>query len=244
MDRPPALSPVARTAFGVTALLAWLGVTLNLVLVVFAVYPSTTVNPHLLGFNQGGIDGLFGRVVDYLSYFTILSNIVVAGVCTALWRGRARPTTVMRALRMDALVMITVTGLVYSAVLAADAKLQGLQYVTNTLEHYVTPILAIVTWALWGPRRWLRLSSVATAMVLPVAWLAYTLVRGAFVDAYPYPFLNVADLGLSRVVVNIVGILCIGLVLGLVFWAVDRLLGARSPAPFVVPVTEDAGPGL
>ena len=228
MEPAEETSSAGRRAFGLTALIAATGLVLNLALVILAVYPSTTVNPHLLGFNAGGVGGVFGRVVDFFSYFTILSNIVVVVMCSLLWRGRVRPGVATRALRMDSLIMITVTGAVFVIVLAPTAKLQGLQYVTNTIEHYVTPILVILTWAIWGPRRWLTLGSVATALVLPFAWLAYTLLRGSVIAAYPYPFLNVNDLGLSVVLRNIVGILVLGVVLGLVYWGLDRLIGRRS----------------
>lgn len=230
MEPAEETTPTGRLAFGLTALIAATGLLLNLVLVILAVYPSTTVNPHLLGFNAGGVAGVIGRVIDFFSYFTILSNVVVVVVCALLWRGRIRPTVVSRALRMDSLIMITVTGAIFVIVLAPTAKLQGLQYVTNTIEHYVTPILVIVTWLVWGPRRWLTLGSVATALVLPVGWLAYTLVRGGAIAAYPYPFLNVSDLGLPAVLRNIVGIVVLGVALGLVFWGIDRLLGRRSRA--------------
>jgi hypothetical protein len=60
--------------------------------------------------------------------------------------------------------------------------------------------------------------------VIPLAWAAYTLVRGVFIDAYPYGFVNVADLGLQSVLVNIAEIAAFGIVLGLIFWGLDRLI--------------------
>ena len=225
----PALSRNARVAFGITALLSALGLTLNVIITALGVYPSTTTNPNLFGYSDpSGLPGVISRVLDFASYFTILSNVVVVVVLAALWRGRIGPTPVWRTLRMDSLVMITVTGLVFAVVLAPTADLQGLQYVTNTLEHYVTPLLTVLTFLVWGPRGWLRLGTVFTALVIPIIWLAYTLLRGAVVDSYPYSFLNVAEFGLGRVLLNVAGVVLLGVVLGLVFWGLDRLLSRRS----------------
>ena len=124
--------------------------------------------------------------------------------------------------------MITVTGLIFAIVLAPSAHLQGIEYVTNTIEHYITPVLTVVTFLVWGPRRWLNLRSVFTALVIPVLWLGYTFARGAVIDAYPYGFINVAELGYGRVLVNVAGVILLGIVLGLVFLGLDRVLGRRS----------------
>jgi hypothetical protein len=226
------LSRNARIAFGVTAGLGWFSLALNLVITAFGVYPSTVTTPSAFGYdNAAGIAGAPGRVIDFLSYFTILSNILVAVMLTALARGRVRPTLLWRTIRMDSLIMITVTGLVFALILAKDADLQGLQYVTNTIEHYIVPVLTVLTWLLWGPRAWLRLVTVFTAMVIPLAWLAYTLIRGAVVDSYPYGFIDVAVLGYGTALVNIAGVLALGIVLGFVFLGLDRLLSRGVSTP-------------
>ncbi len=52
--------------------------------------------------------------------------------------------------------------------------------------------------------------------------------RGAFINAYPYNFLNVAELGLGTALVNLGGITVLGIVLGIIYWAIDRVLSRRS----------------
>ena len=222
------MTRTGRIAFGVTAALAAFGVVLNLVIVILGLYSSPPADQYLLGNNPEGAAGAVSRVIDFFSYFTILSNIVVILVCTLLALDRARPTPVMRALRMDSLMMISVTGLVFALVLAPSFHPDGLEYVTNTLEHYVTPILTVVTWLIWGPRAWLRLSSVFTALVIPVIWLAYTFVRGTVIHAFPYGFLAVDELGWGQALANVAGVLMVGIVLGLVFWGLDVLLSRRA----------------
>lgn len=222
------VSRAARLAFGLTALIIIVGLVLNLALTILNVYPADPAKPSSLGYNDPGMAGLLGRVVDFLSYFTILSNIVVAAVLAALLSGRISPTFLGRALRMDSLVMITVTGLIFAIVLAPDAHLEGLQYVTNTIEHYLAPVLTIATWLIWGPRGWFRLSTVPASLVLPVLWLVYTFIRGAAINAYPYGFIDVVALGYPTALRNVLGVLAIGIVLGLVYWGLDRLLSRRA----------------
>ena len=174
--------------------------------------------------NDDGIAGLIGRVVDSLSYFTNLSNLIVAVVLTMLARNSTRGGAVWHAVRMDSLVMISITGLIYALVLAPDAQVEGVDIVVNAIKHYIVPALTVVIWLILGPRRQVTFGSIFTALVIPLAWAAYTLVRGLFIDAYPYGFVNVADLGLQSVLVNIAGIAAFGMVLGLIFWGLDRLI--------------------
>jgi hypothetical protein len=53
------------------------------------------------------------------------------------------------------------------------------------------------------------------------------MVRGAIIDAYPYGFLNAQELGLGTAITNICGVAILGVVPGLIYWAIDRLLSRR-----------------
>lgn len=213
-----------KAAFGATALLAGFGMALNLTLTALGTYPSTQTVPTLLGFNEPGLAGMPGRVFDFLSYFTILSNVVVIVVMAMLWRDPGRAGGVFRVLRMDALVMITVTGLIYWVVLAGSAELQGLEHVTNLIEHTLVPIATVVVFLVFGPRGQFRLSTVFAALILPIAWAVVTLVRGAVISAYPYGFINVAQHGYASVLTSIAGVAVLGILIGLLYLGLDRLL--------------------
>jgi len=208
----------------VAASIAWFGLALGMVLTVFNVNPRTTIAQNSLGLNYDGIAGLVGRVVDSLSYFTNLSNLIVAVVLTMLARKSARGGVSWHAVRMDSLVMISITELIHAIVLAPEAQVEGVDIVVNAIKHYIVPALTVVIWLILGPRRQVTFGSIFTALVIPLAWAAYTLVRGVFIDAYPYGFVNVADLGLQSVLVHIAGIAAFGMVLGLIFWGLDRLI--------------------
>lgn len=217
-----------RRMFAIAAGITWFGLGLGLILTVFNVYPPVDVQPNSLGVNTDGVAGLFGRVIDSLSYFTNLSNLIVAIVFTMLARNPERRGAVWSAVRMDSLVMISITGLIYAIVLAPDAQVEGLDIIVNSIKHYIVPVMTVLLWLLLGPRRQLTFVSVFTALVIPIAWAGYTLIRGEFIAAYPYGFLNVVAYGLPAVLVNIAGVAALGIVLGLLFWGIDRIVGSRQ----------------
>ncbi|MCH9738468.1 MAG: Pr6Pr family membrane protein [Actinomycetia bacterium] len=213
-----------RRVYAAAAIITWFGVLFGLVLATFNVYPPTEVAVGALGNNAEGIAGLFGRVFDSFSYFTNLSNILVAVVFTMLAINTSRNGAMWNAIRMDSLVMITITGLIYVIVLAPDAQVEGLDIIVNTIKHYIVPVMTVVLWLILGPRKQLTFISVFTALIIPIAWAGLTLIRGAVISGYPYGFLNVVEHGLPTVLTNIVGVAVLGIVLGVVFWAVDRLI--------------------
>lgn len=163
------VSRSGRLAFGITGLCAGLGVLLSLTLSTFNVYPpAPPTEPHSVGINTDGLAGVLDRLLDSASYFTDLSNILVAIVMLALAFGVIRPTAVWRAVRLDTLVMITITGLVYQLVLASGVVLRGWENVSDALLHLIVPILTVVTFLIWGPRGWFRWTTPFTALVLPL----------------------------------------------------------------------------
>ncbi|MDO8731414.1 MAG: Pr6Pr family membrane protein [Actinomycetota bacterium] len=221
-------STTHRWLFGANALLAWLGLAIALLLTILGTYPNTNTIPTLYGFNEVGSAGLVGRVLDFFSYFTILSNIVVAVVATLLWRNPNRKSGLFRVLRLDSLIMITVTGLVYAIILAPKAQLQGWEYVSNTLEHYITPVLTVLVFILIGPRGLIRVRTIFLALILPLLWVAYSLLRGAVIDSYPYGFLDAARYGYGTVMINLIGIVGIGTLFGFIFLGIEKLIGKRA----------------
>ncbi|MEY3734829.1 MAG: hypothetical protein RL347_2188, partial [Actinomycetota bacterium] len=111
----------ARILFGVNGLVAAFGALFSFTLTVLGTYPSENTNPTALGFAD---QGLLGRVFDYFTYFTLWSNILVAIVMLMLFARPDRDSFWFRVFRLDSVLMIVVTGIIYNAVLAASAKNQ------------------------------------------------------------------------------------------------------------------------
>ena len=221
------LSPRARLAVGVNAVVAWLGVILTVVLSAAGAYRDVAVDPGMYGDTGDGFAGAVSRTVDTLSYFTIWSNIVVAVSVTLLLTRPLPDTWGRRVLRLDGLLMITVTMIVYQLVLAPSVDLAGWSLVTDPILHLVTPILTLLVWLVFGPRGWLTARLVPAALIVPVIWVVWMLLRGAVVDAYPYDFVNVVDLGNAVVARNVFFVLVLGLVISAILFGVETLLGRR-----------------
>ncbi|MBS44765.1 MAG: hypothetical protein CMH83_16695 [Nocardioides sp.] len=183
------------------------------------------LEPGLYGGAPAGVAGALPRLFDTFSYFTIWSNVVVAVSLTLLARDPGRDTVVRRALRLDGLMMILVTMLVYQLVLAPDVDVQGWSLLTDPWLHLVTPVVTLVVWLVWGPRGWVTVRLLPAALVVPLLWITWMLARGAVTETYPYGFVNVVQLGYAAVLRNVVAVLAVGLVIATVLWGVDVLRG-------------------
>ncbi|HLX47539.1 MAG TPA: Pr6Pr family membrane protein [Streptosporangiaceae bacterium] len=217
---------IARVWHGVIAVAVCVAMVLQIVI---AVRVSGTPHEVTTGVLRGS--SLAGRIIRVLSFFTIQSNLLSGAVSAQLALRPGRDGPAWRALRLTALTGITVTGIVYSTVLAAIHQPNGTaETVVNLIVHYIVPVMMIVGWLLFGPRPRIDRRTVAWSLLFPVLWLAYTLVRGAIWEWYPYPFLDVATHGYGRVAGNA---LLVTVVLGLVaalFATGDRFLPSAQAA--------------
>lgn len=172
-------------------------------------------------------------VLNVFAFFTIQSNIIV-GVTTLLlalrWErgtGAVWGSTLFRVFRLDGLVMIIVTAVVYHAALEPLLDLHGWELFDDQIVHSVVPALAVLGWLLWGPRRLVSWRIVGWCLVYPILYVVCTLARGAIGHWYPYPFLDVGDLGYLRVLLNVLGVTAGFVALAAGALGVDRLLSRR-----------------
>jgi hypothetical protein len=203
------VSPLGRIWYAVTALAVLAGVVIETVLV--AGDPPT-------GSPLAGVANLF-------TFFTIQSNLLVGIAATLMASGRARDATWFRALVIAALLAISITALVWHGVLAGPpGALSGSAAIGDVLVHTISPALFVVGWLVFGPRVF-SMRAVLLSLLYPLAWLAFTLIRGAVADYYPYPFMDVSAIGYARTSVNLSIIVGLALVLVLAFTAIERTLG-------------------
>ena len=215
-----------RTAYSVLAVVAWIGVALGLFVTFSGLYPTKDAGP--TSFTNAD-SGLLSGIVDYCSYFTHVSNVIVAVVATILARTPDRTGRVFNVLLMDSLVMISVTGIVYNLLLAPVAPPQeGLEIPSNLVQHVITPVLTVLVFLAAGPRGRFTWRTPFAALVIPLLYAAWTLVHGAVVGAYPYGILDVVTYGYGPVLVTLGEIVVLGIVLGYAFLGLDRLLSRRS----------------
>lgn len=144
-------------------------------------------------------------VIRFFSFFTILTNTLLAVYFTVLLiQPHSRPgkwfakNTTATALA----VYITIVGLVYNAVLRFLWAPTGWQKLVDEMLHTIIPIYFIVYWFLIVPKGGLKWKSIWAWMIFPLLYLIYSLVRGAVVGWYPYPFLDAGKLGYGQVLFN------------------------------------------
>ncbi len=149
-----------------------------------------------------------------------------------------RQSTVFRVLRLDAMLCITVTGVVFHLALADLQELTGWDKLADFLLHTLSPILGAMGWLLFGPRRQLTTRIVGLAVIAPVCWLGYALADGAVVedrngnDYYAYPFMNVQVHGYAVALIRCAVVAALFLGLSFAALAGDRRLrGVQAPAP-------------
>ena len=218
------LSRRGRAAYWVVAARAWAGVAATLIITAFDGYAApTSVEEGLFAGAAHGWAGAPQRLADCLSYFTELSNIIVALISTMLAR-RGSVGRWGRATHLCSLMMITVTAIVYATLIGPYEVLSGFALVTNPLQHIVVPAAFVGTAALAGPRGGITWGTLGRALLIPVAWVAYTLVRGAFTHQYPYGFVNVWRIGYAQVAINIAAILIGALLFMALFAGADRAI--------------------
>lgn len=199
------------------AWLGWVGLSVQLYLI-------------LLGRWSLGAS-LLGGLVNYFGFFTVLTNTLVAVVLT--WEltpreSAARHWFLRPSVRSGIAVSIAVVGLAYNLLLRHLWQPEGWQFVADELLHDVMPLMYIAYWWLCVPKGSLRLRHVGLWTIYPLAYFAYVLLRGDLLAAYPYPFIDVANLGYPQVLINAGGILAGFLGIALVLVGLDRWAGRHS----------------
>jgi len=177
---------------------------------------------------DGSYGGFASATIGYLSYFTILTNILVGLAFTAplLSEGnKLRLFFEKPAVRAAIALYITVVMAVYWAVLAPIHNPVGISAITNVGLHLIVPILYILDWVLFSKKDKMSFKRIPYWILYPVAYGIYTIIRGSVTGDYPYPFMNVTELGMGRVFINMLGFAGFYAVGAAVFIALGRRLG-------------------
>jgi hypothetical protein len=200
----------SRTGGTIVAILAWAGLGLQCYLTV------------------GGRANAWQGLVFFLSFFTVLTNLIVAFVTTArALRPNAGRRLASSNVAAATLSYIVIVGVVYSLVLRELWQPRGWQAVADRLLHDLVPVAYLLYWIVCVEKRTLRWRAIPGWLTYPILYLAYSLVRGAFGAGYPYPFIDVDALGYGTVAMNAAGLVLAFYALSAGIVAVDR----RWPEP-------------
>ncbi len=166
----------------------------------------------------------------FFSYFTILTNLLVAVCITAILLSPHSiagkffsKSTVIAAITL----YIFIVGLVYNIILRYIWEPKGLQRWADEALHVATPVLFVFYWLLFIPKGSLKWSDSFRWLIYPAAYLVYALLIGSFSGFYTYPFINVTELGYPRVLLNALALTIVFLLTGLLLVTIDRTLARR-----------------
>lgn len=165
--------------------------------------------------------------VHLSSFFTIWTNLVLAIAMTATAAGARFGASAFGALT----TYIVAVGLIYWLVLSRQWHLSGLPLLADSLLHYIGPSLTAVFWLTSAPKAQLQWRDPLVWMAFPLVYGVVAMVRGAFTGIYPYPFLQVAEIGMAQALINLVLLAFVFAVLGTVLVACARFLSRVRATP-------------
>ena len=163
----------------------------------------------------------------FFSFFTITTNIMMAIYFTLQLVGK--PTGILnKPGTLTAItVYITVVGLIYQFALRHIWHPRGLQQVVDELLHSVIPILVIIYWWLFEDKRDIKYIRALYWLVYPAIYLVFIMDRGYFTGFYPYPFVNVNELGIGKTVLNCTLMLLMFIAIAVMFITIGRAIAKK-----------------
>ncbi len=201
--------------------------------IIFLIIISIGLLMHIVNEDLAGI-------INGLSYFTIISNIMCFAVMFyAVVRKKCHEGKKFSIFYGGALLSITLTFFVYSFVLAnSDFTMRAMKTVTfdsgDILVHYLVPAIMWIDFVWIMPHKLFDISYITIWLSIPVVYLIVTMVKASaysYFDVssaykkYPYDFLNVEVNGLPYLVsyIGLFTLLCIAI--GLVICMLDFVGG-------------------
>jgi len=170
-------------------------------------------------------------IVRFFSYYTVLSNLLIAVCFTAIaFKGIAaqgnffaRPNTLTATA-----VYICIVALTYNAILRFQWAPQGLARICDELLHLVVPVIYVIFWLIFVPKRSIAWRNILPWAIYPLSYLTYTLLRGPYAGWYPYPFIDVAVHGYSKVLFSSAMVCVVFVIFSVLFVGISKMMAKRS----------------
>lgn len=164
---------------------------------------------------------VFGAISYLSQFFTILTNGFVFLMALAVVLGAAVSPQITKALT----IAIVGVGVVYHVALAHLLDLSGLALLADHGVHTIVPAMTLIWWLFFAPKAGFRFGDVILWAIWPLGYCGYILVRASSSGFYPYPFLNLPELGVVGLVQSI-AVLCLAfIVIGFALTELAKLIG-------------------
>jgi hypothetical protein len=151
-----------------------------------------------------GKDSISIATWKYLSYYTILTNILVF-----MWLVFKffLPQTAAGQFALQQNVSAAVTFYIFTVgvanyLLYGWKKLNVIDRIYDLLVHAITPALTFIFWLVFIDKDKLAYGGIPYWLIYPVSYALYTAAHGKWTQFYPYDFTNTELLGTKRVMLN------------------------------------------
>jgi hypothetical protein len=193
VSEPPLAAPSTASLLlaACIAAIAWLSL---------AAQADITVH-RMLARGLGVFDGI-ERLSSYLTNLTIFVTALCFSCVAARGRSPLARFFCQPPVVTAMVVYILFVGLAYNLLLRYFWTPSGYRAVLNECLHTVVPLLSVLYWVMFVPRFHLTLRHCLLWLIYPLAYLFITLWRGSTSDFYPYPFIDVGELGYPHVLLN------------------------------------------
>lgn len=171
---------------------------------------------------------------EYFSYVTIQSSLmnIVALVVGGFFALKfSRDTELLTTVRMSLVSYAVIVAVVYNVLLRDIPVIGFVSTITwpNEVIHVAIPAFLVLEWLLSPGRARLSFRRIWFAVAYPLAWVAFTLVRGPLTGWYPYPFLEPdGPGGWPSVFIYVVGIASFIVVMALLAIGVTRTVARKN----------------
>ena len=170
-----------------------------------------------------------GFLGHFLAFYTILTNIALVLV----YLSEVLPTPRLELFRRPVVrglmaANIALVGLYVYFVLRYLHTLDGAALMADNILHYLCPTLYLLWWLVSQRHGQLRWNQLPVMLAPTLVYFLYILARGVWVQQYPYPVLNVVELGYGQVLLNALfmaaalALLCIAVV------TADKLIARQT----------------
>jgi len=182
---------------------------------------------------EGREFSLFETTIRFFSFFTILTNILVAVYFSAMLMNQSsklRQFFEKPGVLTATTIYISVVGLVYQVLLRQLWEPTGWQMLTDEMFHSVIPLYTVLFWYLFEDKAKVTWNTLPKWLIYPLIYLGYIMLRGHYSAFYPYPFVNVTELGYNTVLINSFFLLVFFLILSAIFIALGKWIAKTQTA--------------
>ena len=155
-------------------------------------------------------------VINMLGYFTILTNTFAAVVLTILGLlpnskiGKVFSTPEVFGCVVSSMLWV---GIGFHLLLSDYWSPDGMEAVSNYLNHYIVPSSLLIVWLIFPPETQISKRTPLLWEIYPLIYGAYIIIRGEILDKYPYPFFDINVIGYPKALLN--GLVILLVILGI-----------------------------